>query len=581
MTGTRIPEFLHRCSSAGIARSGAHLGRLNRLRAAALGCLRSLSEKRAMGPLWDLWAASVEVASGGAVVDLPAAPLEDLCKKLRKLGFDIPTGRRSLEKGLSECLLPPLAGGPSGSGGGRPSSRYTFHRLVDLVSQPLWKLADVLVQSGQEPSPEWTPQHEKNLRGLSEELEGLIVDPHAVLDMEEWVALLAAGLQECVGAEVPRDFVLGVVSSVVPLTFPATLAVATVLLGSEGIVALLVGRAMARQCRRRTLEKVTDLQAPPASAEELEKEIRRDLVGVLQASWDASRPKLANDLPPDAGESEEPAKKKSRTRENIRGFLRDKTDQVRYALANKQSLQNLPKSLVEAQELLASLGDLRGDASALPAVLASRQTLSWHMLLLDAGLDRHLEEHLYQRRLDGAFGGICLATDESPPSVARFRGLRFQVTCFYIGLISPIEHWGSSVEPPISVMGILGDICHCPGKRGEDVMRVLDKQLGRLGLNRADVVSGTGDGGGENEGTRGIHAAFESASGSYVRRRCLPHVAWRTADAAIGAYGPDAAIYRNLAAYLNDGITWKRLRTLATSPREVGGLALFGESSQA
>jgi hypothetical protein len=43
---------------------------------------------------------------------------------------------------------------------------------------------------------------------------------------------------------------------------------------------------------------------------------------------------------------------------------------------------------------------------------------------------------------------------------------------------------------------------HCPGKKGVDVSRIIEKQLARLGLNCFDVTAGTGDGGGENEVTR-------------------------------------------------------------------------------
>eukprot|EP00972_Heterocapsa_arctica_P083526 12307617-Heterocapsa_arctica.AAC.1 len=59
---------------------------------------------------------------------------------------------------------------------------------------------------------------------------------------------------------------------------------------------------------------------------------------------------------------------------------------------------------------------------------------------------------------------------------------------------------------------------HCPGKKGVDVSRIIDKQLTRLGLNPFDVVSCTGDGGGENEGHHGVHAYFEEFNPGYVRR---------------------------------------------------------------
>ena len=99
-----------------------------------------------------------------------------------------------------------------------------------------------------------------------------------------------------------------------------------------------------------------------------------------------------------------------------------------------------------------------------------------------------------------------------------------------------------------------------------------------MGLNCFDVVSCTGDGGGENEGHQGIHAHFENLTPGYVRRRCIPHIAWRTCDQAIKASGLDL---KALAAYLSDGATWSRLKDIATTGPAQGGLQLFSDTSQA
>ena len=112
-------------------------------------------------------------------------------------------------------------------------------------------------------------------------------------------------------------------------------------------------------------------------------------------------------------------------------------------------------------------------------------------------------------------------------------------------------------------------------------MQVLDKQLSRLGLSRADLVSGISDGGAENEGRSGLHVSLEEANPFYVRRRCLPHLAWRTADSALKACKSLVGNYHALAAHLCDGPTWRRLRAIATTPRASGGLGLFREGSQA
>ena len=105
-------------------------------------------------------------------------------------------------------------------------------------------------------------------------------------------------------------------------------------------------------------------------------------------------------------------------------------------------------------------------------------------------------------REDGLFAGVALATDESPPSQPRFRGLRFQISVFYMGTFLPLSQWSSFEDPPILRTTCLADILHSPGKKGVDVSRIIEKQLARVGLNCFDVVSGTGDGWGEMKGAR-------------------------------------------------------------------------------
>ena len=131
-------------------------------------------------------------------------------------------------------------------------------------------------------------------------------------------------------------------------------------------------------------------------------------------------------------------------------------------------------------------------------------------MLLDGAMDRWTSDLVFRKREEGSFAGVALATDESPPSQPRFRGLRFQITVMCLGAFAPLSRWASSLAPPISGTSTLADMVHCLGKKGIDVSRVIERQLDRVGLNAYDVVGCTGDGGGENEGTAGVHSLLEA-----------------------------------------------------------------------
>ena len=110
----------------------------------------------------------------------------------------------------------------------------------------------------------------------------------------------------------------------------------------------------------------------------------------------------------------------------------------------------------------------------------------------------------------------------------------------YVPFIPSVDVWALPAydeRAPVNSECYLLDIVHCPGKDGASVMHVLEKQLDRVGLGRSDVFSGTGDGGGENEGANGIHAPFEGAVFGYARRRCLGRVSWRSAEAGFPSMG--------------------------------------------
>ena len=145
------------------------------------------------------------------------------------------------------------------------------------------------------------------------------------------------------------------------------------------------------------------------------------------------------------------------------------------------------------------------------------------MLLLDSALDSAPAEQVRARREQdpGAFG-VALATDESPPSQKRFGRYCFQVTMVYLPLWFPTVFWDASATPPLEVEARLLDICHCQRKDSPSVMKVVDKQLARVGLMRYEVKSIVGNGGPQNEGMlKGTHATFETEVYGYVRMRCL------------------------------------------------------------
>jgi hypothetical protein len=212
-------------------------------------------------------------------------------------------------------------------------------------------------------------------------------------------------------------------------------------------------------------------------------------------------------------------------------------------------------------------------------VSLDRQTLGRHCLLLDEAVDEYFKAFLDSQR-GISFFGASFASDESPPAGSRFSGYRFQVTYLYVPWVADPSTWDRCDRPPIKVEPYLLDVCHCPGKDGSTVMGVITKQLSRVGLSILDIASGCGDGGGENEGVQGVHRTLELAQPSYIRRRCLGHISWRVADAGIDFMGTLSKDVLALNTYLHEGITWRRLQSIATQPLAAGGLALMRESSE-
>ena len=182
-----------------------------------------------------------------------------------------------------------------------------------------------------------------------------------------------------------------------------------------------------------------------------------------------------------------------------------------------------------------------------------------------------------QAREAGRFHGVGFTSDESTPKSAKYNGLRFQVTYVHSLIYKPVEEWDRAAVAgvfPFRRWALRCDLSHVVVKTGDETLRIIEKQISRLGLTRYDLKSGTGDGGGENEGASRFHATLERGGDAYVRRRCFAHLPWRVADQGIAAI-PHRESTVAIHSYLRNGITWTRLQALAVQPRAAGGCGLF------
>ena len=521
--------------------------------------------KESLTERWYAWVEAAEEAGSARGDSISLYYLqENLAPALAKAGLAAPS-RRSLEEALASNLEPAPTQGFGHKN--KEGKAYSFAHLLNLIWLPV---IEFMEQCQHQPAPQWTEQLGLHHSALVAEMEGYA--PGGVdtpMGLDEWVGYMKATLLRLLEVDVSEACIRSVVLSVVPFHASPTPANALHILRS-GLCRKLVGPALATQASRLILQEVAEVPVALLSPDDLAIGVRQDLVDSLHRQQ--CEPSEA------VGPDEKPAKR-SRTTEAIERTIATKTEQVLFMVKNRVASTRLRSTVEGACDLIGkvshehrtsfeqALGELLGD-----------EAIRRHLLILDGAVDRLAAENLFKAREAGSFAGVAVATDESPPSQPRFRGLRFQVTVFYFGTYKALREWSSCDAPPILKSTCLADIMHCPGKKGVDVSRIIEKQLGRLGLNCFDVVSGTGDGGGENEGHQGVHAYFENLNPGYVRRRCLPHIAWRTCDQAIEA---SALRYRRLAAYLVEGITWQRLRELATRSVRDGGLNLFKDGSEA
>lgn len=476
-------------------------------------------------------------------------------------GFAVPSARdvaKTWAVGLE--ALPVYEDGP-----GLPAEMCTFVHFLNLVWQPVLSYFESLCKNETQKK---SARVDRNETAVNMEMIGILDSPEDIIPVEEWVEFIRKYILRLVAVDVPAKLINQVISPFVPVTVSCTRANAMHFLRSC-LCCKLVGSALANKVSRLVLSEIAELPVPLMPEADMHLQIQRDLVNTLTELH----------CEPEEDEDQRPAKKARRNMVDKQENMGDKTKQVLFMLENRMPAMRVKNSIVTAAILIRGLqhkSSPEAQEGALEDLLVNRTTLVKHMLLLDGALDRFTSDDLFKKRENGTFAGVAVATDESPPNQPRFRGLRFQITVMYLGTFAPVILWEGMMEPPISCVSVLGDIMHCPGKRGADVSPVIHKQLSRPGLNCYDVVSGTGDGGGENEGHHGVHAHFENLNPGYARRRCLPHISWRTGDMAIRASDLD---YKALAAYLVDGITWSRLREIAVQPRDLGGLQLFRDGS--
>jgi hypothetical protein len=264
--------------------------------------------------------------------------------------------------------------------------------------------------------------------------------------------------------------------------------------------------------------------------------------------------------------------KRSRTSLAIEKSIDICTAQLKLAIKCRTAFKHMPTTLVEAVYYFNAGGQM-GDSSALEALesIFSDWSLRQHSLVLDVAIDRAVACDL-ERRRGHSFFGVGMATDESPPSGARFCAFRFQVTQLYIPLFPDSATWSDPQwrdTPPVRILQRLVDIVHCPGKDGGSLAKALQKQLWTLGLTLHDVHAGTGDGGGEMEGSSGVHSILERTNETYVRHRCLAHLSWRCADNGMLLMVGIPTV-REFMKYLSEHGTWLRLQAIAVQPEHTG-----------
>ena len=496
-----------------------------------------------------------------------------LLGEMESSGYMIPP-RRQMDDILARGMEPleVIPSGHRGYSGNHHTKFVSFAHAVNLVVAPLCDYIHGLANSEE---PQWAKSLDTNFLAVMDLVGREVPHAHSAMDIDTWISFLQKDIRSIVHVDVSKEHITEVLAMVVPLNMDLTLGTQRLLLLTSAVMSKLIGPSLAVHVKRVILAQLSNVPVSTYSDLQMGLMVREDLVEALGKLHTAAPQEETHVLP------------LKRRRTTDEGTRRDRmkaiTQQVLTVVQCRMTWSRFEETLVGGASLLKALKgeeDSQDQRQGARDLLVSRQNLSKHLVILDSALDAYHKDFLFKQREQGNLAGVAIATDESPPKQPRFGGLRFQITLMYAGTYRSLADWETLDDPPITRTSVLGDIMHCPGKKGKDVWNILEKQLHRLGLSTHDVVAGVGDGGGENEGETGVHHSFEEESGGYVRKRCLPHIAWRVADQAIvQALSLSELNYRGIIAYLREGITWARLRDIAIKPQGDGGLALMRDGS--
>ena len=372
----------------------------------------------------------------------------DILSDLAKKGFEVPA-RRTLQETLTSQLEPL----PVGYWSHHNAASCSYGYFLNLFWVPLLKYIEDL---GNEAQPEWSKSLEVNHSAIVAEMDGIVPSPAKTMDMDSWIEYLQSTLQRILHVHVPTRLVGRVVAPIVPLNMEPTPSNALLILRSS-LCQKLVGHAMAVQANRMILAEMAEVPVKLLPEPEFNLLVKRDLISSLeqQQCGHACDEEITTS----------PFKKHKRNQDSVVETLKDTVDQVIWFIKNGVTMWRAQETISSAASLVASMsGSSSSQEHHVDLNLVSRFTLKRGLLLLDGGVDRCLSDSLWNLREHGRFAGVAMATDESPPSQPRFRGLRFQITVMYWGAFEPVDQWERCDEPPILRTSCLADICHCPGK---------------------------------------------------------------------------------------------------------------------